>query len=516
MNLVLIETSGNQNYIFATNKLRENVGASELTYRAGKEYVRDAVSEEGGSGAGIKEVVAVSGKAILLVPDETVGKRVISTVTRRALKEAPGLDIRGVVGWSFEWDNGKIHEKIGEAHRLLEALRSRVPGPVARFQRLPVVAECSTSGLPAKRFAGKKDQLPEDERGPRSAESIAKQEAREGWHQRLQRLLDAHRIRFPLPDATTELEKLGCDWLAVIHADGNGLGQVFLGFDQFASGDTDYIDKLGRFSRALDCCTEKAFCVALSVLKPRGEREVLPIVPLVLGGDDLTVVCDGRQAMKFTKRFLDEFERLTGADSLIAEIMAQKPCQGKVTSCAGIAIVKPHFPFHAAYELAEELLRSAKELLRSAKKQKPRSAVDFHILYDASGPDLKRIRAQLTTDYRSTSLVARPYVLSGEQEFEHRRWQDLDARIQTVNAKENGRRRLPNSMLHELREGLFFGHSTADARLRLVRERYRNQGLDGLLGDTTGEGSLFWRNGEQRITALLDALDLAEFWEGQS
>jgi hypothetical protein len=529
MNLVLIETSGNQAFIFATNKLRENVGASELIVRVGTRFVLEAVHAAGGmippdSRAPItyprigdqnpvEVILAVSGKALLLVRDAALGRHIVREVTLRTLQEAPGLEVRGVVSRDFEFETTPLHPLIGEVHRQFEAIRSRLPGPAARFQRLPIIAECASSGLPAQRVANHHDGLAEDERREYSAQTFAKLQAREPWKSRLEGILTRHNSSAKLPDATTELEKLGCDWLAIVHADGNGLGQVFLKFDHEANttGNRDYIDKLRSFSLALDECTEKAFCRSLAVIRPR--RNITPIVPLVLGGDDLTVVCDGRQALQFTKEFIDCFEEETRQHLAVNAIL-----KNGVTSCAGVAIVKPHFPFFAGYQLAEQLLQSAKKLAKENPGQFV-SAIDYHILYDASGPDLDRIRRELTVEEGQegkTLLVGRPYVTTADRGPVNRRWSDLQCRIAAVRAQnDEHRRRLPSSMLHELREGLFLGHAAADAQLRLVLERYRKEGLDRLLGDTQGN-SLFWKDGENRRTALLDAVDTAEFWEAQA
>jgi len=508
MNLVLIETSGNQAFIFATNKLRENVGASELTARVGTLFVLEAVRAVGrqvpenhrdprnfpaiSNTNPVEVILAVSGKALLLVHDAAIGRQIVRAVTLRALQEAPGLEVRGVVSRQFDFAKDALHPLIGEVHREFEAVRSRLPGPAARFQRLPIIAECASSGLPAAEYdaSGR-------ESGPRSAVTLKKREAAQDGLNRIRTIVDK---KFRLPYSTDEIEDLGCDWLAIVHADGNGLGQVFLDFEKQAGAqdNRDYIKKLRSFSLALDACTEKAFCRSLTVFRSR--RDITPIVPLVLGGDDLTVVCDGRQALQFTKKFIDCFEEETRQHSDINSILKEG-----VTSCAGVAIIKPHFPFYAGYQLAEELLKSAKKL-------KPLSAIDYHILYDASGPDLERIREELTVDGGSTQLVGRPYLLRPHADHPHRAWSDLEHRIEAVRARDDDDRRcLPNSMLHELREGLFLGRKAAESRLALVRNRYRPHIDPLLVGD-----NLFWIEEEQHITALLDAVDTAEFWEAQS
>lgn len=527
MNLVLIETSGNQAFIFATNKLRENVGASELTFQVGTQFVWDAVKAAGGSPPSdnrnpttyleiseqnpIEIILATSGKALLLVQNKDLGQRIVHSVTLKALKEAPGLEVRGVVSCDFDFDKEGLHRLMGEVHRDFEKVRSKLPSPAARFQRLPIIADCASSGLPAQRVANRRDGLAEDERREYSAQTFAKLQAREQWKNRLDGILSHHNSSAKLPDATTDLEKLGCDWLAIVHADGNGLGQVFLKFDCAANtlGNRDYIEKLRSFSLALDECTKEAFCRSLTVFRPR--RNITPIVPLVLGGDDLTVVCDGRQALQFTKKFIECFEEETSKHPGVNAIL-----KNGVTSCAGVAIVKPHFPFFAGYQLAEELLKSAKKIAKidehGKKREHPLSTIDYHILYDASGPDLERIRRELTLDNGKTLLIGRPYIISKDQGPDNRHWDDLVKRIHAVQAQneQGDKPLLPNSLLHELRESLYLGREVAESRLALVRQRYQPHINPLLVGN-----NLFWSEGEQHRTGLLDAIDTAEFWKAK-
>ena len=94
---MVIETASNQAFVFASNKQAVNVGASELIFQSGTTWVREAVDQVKKNGADVDPVVLASGKAQLMVDSAEHGRSIIRDVTRRALREAPGLQVWGVV-----------------------------------------------------------------------------------------------------------------------------------------------------------------------------------------------------------------------------------------------------------------------------------------------------------------------------------------------------------------------------------------------------------------------------------
>jgi hypothetical protein len=519
MHLLHIETSGNQGFIFATNKLRENVGASELIWRIGK------FAAEAAARPGCRTIIATSGKATILAPDEETARAIVREVTARAVRESPGVEVHGATT-PFDPTSEPLRAALARVRREHESLRGTLPSPAARFLRLPCVADCATSDLPAaipdKHFHGSSGAAGLGDL--RSAVSQAKWIAAE---QGIRRLAEAAG-EVPVMRTVAQLDALDddeLDWLAVIHADGNGLGELLMHFDRIVEraapdgGWEAHAGLLHEFSEALDTCTHEAFAEAVRQVwtaRPgRSQTSPLPLVPLVLGGDDLTVVCDGRFAVAFARAFLEQFEQKTAAGR-VGELSALRPGGQTpgLSACAGVAIVKPHFPFHAAYELAADLLASAKQV-KHRLPGSPCSALDFHVLYDSSDASLERIRTALRLNGGQTSLTARPYVVS--RGFDEHPWVAprtmcrLESRVKAVTARdENGRRCLPNSLLHELRESLFLGREAAEARLQLALGRIPAAEFGELLTDRR----LFHSEPEAggNIAFLLDAMELDGFW----
>ena len=578
MYLVLLETSGNQAYLFATNRLRENVGASELTYRACTQFVLKAVQEQEGPQnlwsddpnrlranisqiktnpliAQIEVIVATSGKALLLVKDREVAKKIVSSVTKQALKEAPGLDICGVISDPFDWENDSIHEQIKTIHQQFEQVHSTRPHPAARFPSSPLTALCQSSGLPARQLDNDGVAI--------SAVSRVKLEAANHWRKRITHILkgSGHDVLKTIPELEEDFVP---NWFAVVHADGNGLGKIFLNFDRYidyqgAEQNRHYVNQYRSFSLALEQVTENAFRYALNVLTElkgkHSKNKILPIVPLVLGGDDLTVICDGEYALEFTRIFLKAFERLTEKsdiyNGIIPNIAEKAHHARRLSACAGIAITKPHFPFHNSYNLAEELIKSAKTVKKqfyidTPQKERlpyPCSAMDFHLLYDASFSNLREIREHLKVDQNldednQTRLTAKPYVVTADANlkqalnfndkaesfrvvgfnwvYQHR-ISALFARIQALlKTDDEGRRQLPNNQVHSLRDGLFLGRDVANGRFKLMLERYHSFSsfVEQPDKDIKVEGLFrYLKKDRYWETRFLDALEVAELWK---
>lgn len=113
--------------------------------------------------------------------------------------------------------------------------------------------------------------------------------------------------------------------------------------------------------------------------------KTLPVVPVLVGGDDVTVYTDGRYAIPFAEAYIRHYERLTGEDDLLKElaVIAGAPEPGSLTASAGVAIVGRNFPFHIAYDLAEGLVSRGKKLGKKPGAS-PCSTIDFHVLRDAT------------------------------------------------------------------------------------------------------------------------------------
>lgn len=417
---------GIQNYIFQTNELKDIIGASELVNEICHKF--KAMYGEDSEHRG-KMIVHAAGNIKCIFDDEDACRDAVRNFPRFAMEMAPGITISQAVVKIK--DDSEYAKKAEELEQRLHAQRNH---PVKSLTTgLMAIERSRKTGLPATTIKYAQDKKEKDEYLDEGI--VAKRNEKDCD---LYRKLTGEDIKTGNRAYDTKDLTGHNDWIAVIHADGNGLGEVV------AELSGDY-QRFKDFSDNLDKATIAAAQAAYTATKEKEEDEKanrtlekLKIRPIVIGGDDLTVICRGDLAVKFVKEYLEAFEKET-----------KERIGKKLTACAGIAFIKSSYPFYYGYNLAEALCGEAKKDAKSDKVKKANgnqapSCLMFHKVQSSFVEDYAEIKRKELTTVDGGSLCFGPYYLNKEsvdKVKDRERWtiKELSETVDKLNKEDNNR-----------------------------------------------------------------------------
>ena len=251
--------------------------------------------------------------------------------------------------------------------------KRRAPAYAVLSNELPVLAPCDWTG---RNLASKTVWQGSDSyhvSGDAFLRHEAAKRAEDGTASDLaSRLTHATRLRgLQRPQSFEHLTQ--GEYLAVIHADGNGLGDS-------ARGLTD--EKLGAFHHTNRVLVRCALAKAIDNQCHEAGSKVASLGLLMLGGDDILVVCRASVALSFVVDLCKELDRQQTA----------RDASFRLTLGIGIAIARPTLPFHRLHSLVEALAASAKRKYRGLQEKV--SVVDWAVYTESWAQDPEKVRVR--------------------------------------------------------------------------------------------------------------------------
>ena len=376
---VLIDTASIQQYIFSSNKLKTNIGASyivksiydkqhltNLLHALGEgndKWDNNTENEKILENNSIQWEIGYigGGNALIFFKDTELAYKFIKEYTKQLLIEYPGLNT--AFGIKEDFDIINFQNDIKTLHFSLQLNKNKY-SPRTTLQKFGFTLECKESNECAELWdATLNDYISSVLKAKLDAEEKATDELNNKYKTIL------NNLEFPknFEHISPEEEQ---SYIAVVHIDGNSVGKRFEACKN--------LNEIRKLSKSVTEATEIAFKNTLEslvnkvisnidLLETHGiklKEKYVPFRPIIIGGDDITFVCHGKLGIYLAKTFINEFTKQTVKDN--------KP----LSACGGVAIVKTKFPFFKAYQLAEELTKSAKDKSREKVNS---SYIDFHI-----------------------------------------------------------------------------------------------------------------------------------------
>ena len=559
---ILFDTRSIQKYIFASNRLKTNIGASFLVESAFSRELLHVLRERFGEGevddATWREVESPDwtkmeqkcrigyiggGNALVLFSEGTADEELVEVIrsfTKRLLWTTPGLRTGAARGEMVLEADGAYRvtrvkradgeeEAIDDLTHLVRKLKAQqnLFFPAVSLPYTGLTLSCEASAETANvydvddvrkesRFLSwevKRKLLAARQKGGVIApaeealldklRSILRTQALAGETlppSRVRAMSDPEELARELQKYAfpSEFEKLGQketeDYMAIVHIDGNNMGEKFR--------DCSTLTKRKNMSRAVYWKTVLAFCTLLadilddyaamhehlSLEEADDGKMLLPIRPIVLGGDDMTFVCTAKYALSFTRTIMEALNDL-GIDT-----------------CGGVSILPTAYPFFRGYEIAEQLCGAAKSKMRAMRAEGSSCWLDFAILHGEQPPTLEQIREQQYSG-KCGAMHFGPYRVDGDASTP----ECVGNLIEAVRQFVQGEGRMPMNKIKELRSVLAAGrheHAQFMAQYRRLIASGGAMRLPEIAAWSSYRESL-WQEGR---TPYVDAIEMIDFY----
>lgn len=436
---ILLDTRSIQKYVFGCNRLKTNTGASYLVDGIFTEAMvnvlkqsglkmpdqdwKDADKLEMSEKADIECEIAYIGGGNMLVlvckgaESLSICRELVQKWSLKVLLEAPGLKTGVAIGeidLSKENFQASLHALYKQLKENQNNVLPQVDLPYTGFS-----VECDYSGKVANVYNKEYKRLV-------SAEVAAKTAAYDVADKKIKK--NFSEVLGDEYDFCSELESIGYkdgeSYISVIHIDGNNMGVKF-------SNCRDMQERK-NLSKKVQKTVEHAFgylikkivteydtyadVLDMRVLK-QGNKRLLPLRPIIIGGDDITFICPGRMGLQYAQTFIEYVNSEDLLDKDLYNYIKKetgKQINKSLSCCAGVAIVPAKYPFFRAYELAEQLCDEAKALSRKDDG----NYLDFAILHGEKYGDIQMLRKE---QYASANgnLHYGPYNVLGDKTDKH-------------------------------------------------------------------------------------------------
>jgi hypothetical protein len=373
---------GIQGFIFETNELREIIGASEIVEDISSRLFHELV--------GVKDfkeedlILGAAGGIRYLFSDKNLCEQIVYQFPSKVQQMATGITVSQAV---VRIEGNLEADHINELERRLIIQRNKkhalmVPGLMVSERSRKTGNAGTVWQKPQKNSNAEVRDLAQYQKG-KMAEN-----ARTAL---LDKMIPGKTIK--AKEFSFEMDELAGKeggWVAVVHADGNDLGRRIMEIkDEIERKSADSKKVYRLLSNTLADVTNAAAQDAFNtVVLSNWDREKtkLPVRPVVLGGDDITVMIRGDLALDFTHTFLKSFQRhsLEQFAAFERETGIEAFSNG-LSACAGISYVKPKYPFHYAVRLAESLCKHAKKVAKDlpAKNATTPACLVYHKVHSS-------------------------------------------------------------------------------------------------------------------------------------